>query len=134
MQIRNHSIKDFDKPFGYVKPTGSINFSGDMINHRRTNFSFGTKAEASSEVKKQVINCGAPNRIALGSGAAATHGKSSVIMGRDNPNVRQGSDYRENYNKPKPSIWSNPNPAATPFKPSIAAAGTRPVFNVPGGF
>lgn len=43
VQNRNHSVKDFDKPFGYVKPTGSINFSGEMINHRTTNFSFGSK-------------------------------------------------------------------------------------------
>ena len=83
VQNRNHSVKDFDKPFGYVKPTGSINFSGDMINHRTTNFSFGSKTQAQSEVRKQSINCNAPDRIALGSGAAATHGKSSVFMGRD---------------------------------------------------
>lgn len=82
-----------------------------MINHRTTNFSFGTKAEADSEViqSKSKLNCNAPDRIALGSGAAATHGKSSVFMGRDNTNFRQGSDYRNNFNRPKPCIWSNPN-------------------------
>ena len=103
-----------------------------MINHRTTNFSFGTKAEAQPEVKSQAINCNAPNRIALGSGAAATHGKSSVFMGRDNTNFRQGSDYRNNFNRPKPCIWSNPN--APEYKPSVnaVAAGARPVFNCPG--
>merc|ERR1711957_881349 len=109
VQIRNHSTKDYDKPFGYVKPTGSINFSGDMINHRTTNFSFGNKSAAQTEVKKQAINCNAPDRIALGSGAAATHGKSSVWLGRDN-NFRQGSDYRQNFNNQPnhPSVWAKP--------------------------
>ncbi len=67
VQIRNHSTRDFGNPFNYLKPTESLTISTNL-DHRKTNFSFGNRAISSTEAKKQVSMCGAPDRIAVGSG------------------------------------------------------------------